>query len=73
MAKVGILEEVFKHHTPPDQATIDKYTRIRRAGLEFALVIEKETPNCADRHAALRHVREAVFTANAAVALNGLV
>ena len=40
-------------------------------GSQYALI--ENTPTCADQQAALRHVREAVMTANAAVALNGKV
>ena len=40
---------------------------------EFAGVLYANTPGCADKTAALRKVREAVMTANAAIALKGLV
>jgi hypothetical protein len=39
----------------------------------LAEAILENTPQCADQQAALRHVREAVMTANAAVALEGLI
>jgi hypothetical protein len=39
----------------------------------FALAILDHTPACADQQAALRHVREALMTAHAAVALKGLI
>lgn len=61
---------VFKHHPPqPDQ--LPKYAALRAAAKAFADAIIELTPVCADQSAALRHVREAVMTANAAIALGG--
>jgi len=39
----------------------------------FAHVIMEHTPVCADQTAAIRKIREAVMTANAAIALHGIV
>lgn len=61
---------VFKHH-PPTPTQIARYQALRDAAKAFADVILDETPPCADQSAALRHVREAVMTANAAIALGG--
>lgn len=66
------LEDVFSYHKPEGDRPA-KYERIRGAAKEFARVILSELPACADRSAALRHIREAVMTANAAVALKGRV
>ena len=64
--------EIFTYHAPtPDQ--LPKYAAVRTAALEFARVIEANVPACADRSAAIRKLREAVMTANAAIALEGLV
>jgi hypothetical protein len=64
------LDDVFAYHAPtPDQ--VELYDAIRKAGRELARVIIVSTPACADRAAALRKVREAVMTSNAAIALNG--
>jgi hypothetical protein len=64
------LDDVFSYHAPtPDQ--IPKYTALREAAKIFAAVVMAACPQSADRTAALRKVREAVMTANAAVALNG--
>jgi hypothetical protein len=66
------LTEVFSYHKPEgDQPA--KYEAIRVAAKSFAQVILQNVPPCADRTAALRKLREAVMTANAAVALKGLV
>ena len=63
------LDNVFRHHPPPDQDTIERYQRLREAGKQLALAIDRECPAGADRAAAMRKVREAVMTANAAIAL----
>jgi hypothetical protein len=39
----------------------------------YAGVLVANTPKCADQSAAIRLVREAVMTANAAIALKGIV
>ena len=64
------LDHVFRYHSPkPDQ--IPRYQAIRAAGRELARVIFEHTQPCADQMAAIRKVREAVMTANAAIALDG--
>jgi len=64
------IETWFTHHPPaPDQ--IPQYERIRAAAKVFAMVIVDNTPASADQTAAIRKVREAVMTANAAIACGG--
>ncbi len=61
---------VFEHHTP----TADKlvhYDAVHAAAKSFASVILKHTPPSEDQAAALRLLREATMTANAAIALDG--
>jgi hypothetical protein len=61
---------VFEHHTP----TADKlvhYDAIHEGAKTFAAVLLKHTPPSEDQAAALRLLREATMTANAAVALDG--
>lgn len=66
------LEHVFTYHAPrPDQ--LPKYQAIREGAIAFAKVIIENTPQSADQSAALRKVREAMMTANAAVAIDGEV
>ena len=72
MTEDEVLERAFMHH-PPDLSQQRAYASIRAAGRALALVILQSTPKCADRTAAVRKVREAVMTANAAVALEGLI
>jgi hypothetical protein len=66
------LPEIFTYHSPTgDQPA--KYNAIRAKALEMAQVIVENTPASADQTASIRLLREAVMTANAAIALNGLV
>ena len=64
------LDEWFIYH-PPTKETMGKYEKIRRAGRYLAEAILECSPSCADQTAAIRKVREAVMTANAAVACKG--
>lgn len=66
-----IVAEFFKYHTPND-FTIPKYAAINQAAKKFAEVVLQNCPSGADRSAAIRLIRDARMTANAAVALNGL-
>lgn len=61
----------FTYHAPEDELTIAKYRAIREAGLHLAEIIVENTPPSADQTAAVRKVREAVMTANAALACGG--
>jgi hypothetical protein len=65
------LNNLFKHHPPVGEADIKRYERIRAAGKAFAQVVVDNTPACADQSAAVRKIREAVMTSNAAVACFG--
>jgi hypothetical protein len=61
---------VFEHHVPSPEKLVH-YDAIHEAAKAFAIVILKHTPPCEDQSAALRLLREATMTANAAVALDG--
>ena len=63
-------EYVFTHHQPTPEK-LQHYDEIHIAAKRFAQVILKHTPAGADQTAALRLLREATMTANAAVALDG--
>lgn len=64
------LQNWFSFHAPSiEQQT--QYTKIRKVGLLLAMVIIDNTPPSADQTAAIRKVREAVMTANAAIACGG--
>ncbi len=61
------LDNWFTYHAPNDQQKVD-YLAIRSAGLALARQIRSACPASADATAAIRKVREAVMTANAAIA-----
>ena len=64
------LDNVFKYHTPtPEQ--VEQYQVIRDAAKQFARVVINNTPECADQLTALNYIRQAMMTANAAIALDG--
>ena len=61
------LERWFTYHAPSsDQAA--RCAAIREAGWDFAAVVRESTPSSPDQTAAIRKIREAVMTANAAIA-----
>ena len=64
------LDNWFQYHAP-EEGQPAKYEAIRAAGKQLATAIRDLTPASADQTAAIRKVREAVYTANAAVACKG--
>ena len=65
------LDQIFHYH-PPTPFTGPKFETLREAARHFAKVILMNVPPGADRTCAIRHVRDAVMTANAGVSLDGL-
>lgn len=61
------LKNWFQYHPPVGNQT-ETYEAIRVAGHAFASVILAQTPAGPDQTDAIRKIREAVMTANAAVA-----
>lgn len=64
------LDNWFTYHSP-DAEQLPKYQAIRDAAKNLAQVIVNNTPPSADQSAAIRLVREAGMTANAAIACGG--
>jgi hypothetical protein len=66
------VDDVFTYHAPDleQQAAL---THVRQSAKELAKTMLDHVPACADQQAALRLLREAVMTANAAIALKGAV
>lgn len=62
------IENQFTYHAP-NATQLPRYQELRNAGKALALAIARCCPPGADRSAALRKVREAVMTGNAAIAL----
>jgi hypothetical protein len=71
MSRDEIVAEFFKYHAPND-FTIPKYAAINQAAKNFAEVVLANCPRGADMSAAIRLIRDARMTANAAIALDGL-
>lgn len=66
-----IVRELFTYHSP-NQLQAIAYETVRNAAKHLAEVILANVPHGADRTTAIRKLREAVMTANAGIALNGL-
>jgi hypothetical protein len=64
------IDNWFTYH-PPSLGQTNAYEAIRDAGRHFAHIILINTPASADQTAAIRKIREAVMTANAAIACGG--
>jgi hypothetical protein len=65
----SVLENWFTYHDDPTAAP--KYASINAAALALAKVVRDNCPPSADRTAAIRQIREARMTANAAIACGG--
>jgi hypothetical protein len=62
------IEDLFTYHAPkPGQQ--ERYQAIRESAKGLAKTIVANTPASADQSAAIRHLREAVMTANSSIAL----
>ena len=61
------IKNWFTYHSPKGDQT-ERYMTIRVAGALCAETILANTPSGPDQSAAIRKVREAVMTANAAIA-----
>jgi len=70
MLTESTLNQMFTYH-PPTEEQKGQYQAIRAAGREMAAVIMQNTPACPDQTVAIRKLREAVMTANAAIAIEG--
>ena len=64
------LDKLFHIHAMAPEES-QKLVTIREAALAFAQVVLANTPPGPDQDEAVRKIREAVWTANAAVAMKG--
>ena len=64
-----IIEDIFTYHAPTPEQVV-KYQRIREAAKMLVYVINDCCEGGPDRTAAVRHIREAVMTANQSIATN---
>lgn len=60
------IDAFFTYHSPSTE-DVPKFTAIRAKAKELAQIIVDNTPASADQTAAIRLLREAVMTANAAI------
>lgn len=65
-----VLDNWFTYHAPRPEQLVS-YQKIREAGRYIANVFNRHVPAGADKTAAMRKVREAVTTANQAIACEG--
>jgi len=63
------LDSLFMYHAPSGDQPL-RYQVLREAAKHFAAIVLECTPSGADQSAAIRKIREAVMTANAAIALD---
>jgi hypothetical protein len=61
------LANLFTYHKPKNDQ-LARYEKLRAAAKAFAEVIDRSCPDGPDKTVAIRKVREAVMTANAAIA-----
>ena len=64
------LKNWFTYHAP-DERQREQYERIRDAARFFAEIVLDNTLPSADQSTAIRKIREATMTANAAIACGG--
>jgi len=64
------LDNWFSYHAPQGDQH-ERYALIRAAAKRFAEEIVTLCPDSADRTAALRHIRDAVYSSNASIACGG--
>jgi hypothetical protein len=63
------IDNWFTYHAPTAE-TLAAYNAIREAAKVYAEVVNQYVPDCADKTAAVRIIRESVMAANLAVACN---
>ncbi len=64
------IDNWFTYHGPDDNQ-VARYAAINEAAKTFARVVRDNTPPSADQTCAMRHIRDARMTANAAIACDG--
>ena len=68
--EAALIKNWFIYHAPTSDQLV-AYEKLRNAAKDFANAINEIVPDSADKTAAIRKVREAVMTANAAIACGG--
>lgn len=63
------IDNWFQYHQPT-AVQVAKYSELRNLAKAFAELFDKSVPDCADKTAAMRHLRETVMAMNLAIACN---
>lgn len=72
MVNIENVHDVVSYHAP-DEAELSRIANIREGTEDFIKCILANSPSCADQSAAIRLVREAMMTTNAAIVLRGAI
>jgi hypothetical protein len=67
---VNDLINRFRHHTPKDLETSQKYEHIREYCLDLANYLNEQCPESREKSLAVTKLEEVMFWANAAIARN---
>ena len=67
------LDEWFSYHAPVTPEVSNGHASVREACRKLAQVFSDVLPECPDKTVALRAVREAMYHANACLAVQGKV
>jgi hypothetical protein len=67
------LHDIFVSYHAPDADQIEAITAVRKSVEEIIATLLTHVPDCADRTAAVRKVREAMMAAKVAIVLKGAV
>lgn len=70
MILADTIDNWFTYHPPTSDQQV-AYEKLRGAARDFANTVNELVPDSADKTAAMRKIREAVMTANAAIACGG--
>ena len=62
-----LIDNWFSYHTPT-QGQVVQYETLRAKAKELAMMFNQVIPDCADKTAAMRHLRETVMAMNLAIA-----
>lgn len=64
------IDQLFKFHPPSRTAIATAHGNVRDAMKQAATTLLAECPACAERTLAIRHCQQAMFFANAAIAIH---
>lgn len=71
MIDQATIDNWFTYHPPTDEHTKAAYQAIRQMAHGFADLCNAVVPDCADKTAAFRDLRNCVMAMNLAIACNG--